>query len=658
MKRIIFLAFALAFYNARATTAINEDSLYEAILAKKNDTAIVNQEIAIAKNLENSKPKKSLMFSRQALKVSESIKYSMGIAASLNALGRGYKVLGDFDSSLYYFRKSLEISTDQENQHWIATNLMHIGTVLKGKGIYDSAAIYYHSALQIAEETNDVEIRANCLNNLGNVLKYQENIDEAISCYMQALTIYQEEKNEKGIANAFLNLGICYDLEEKYPVSEKYFRDALAIFSKTNDRAGIAKCDNNIAESLQYQKKTEEAITYLHEALEIQREMGDKNGMASTLYSLVQFNKDIGNIEKALEFSTESLPLAEEVGNLELLLNNYLLAHELYHESGNIPKADESLEKAVELKDSLYNESKTRIINELQTKYDTEKSKQEIKLLNEENRAKDLRQNLFLILIIALSGILVALSYIYYQRQRIAKQGSLIQKQKIEDLIRQHELGVYNSLMTGQERERKRIAGDLHDRLGSLLATVKAYFSALKPSLDPLHNRELDLYGKASSLIDQTVAEVYQISNDLNSSVVNFGLERAVRDLCETITQGSDITCKVLAYNLDDPIDHDTEIGIYRVVQELLSNILKHAHAKTVTIQLNRVDGMLQVTVEDDGVGFNFQEKINSGRMGLKNMMARVEKLNGTFYVDSVAGRGSFTILKVPCSEIEQSLLN
>jgi signal transduction histidine kinase len=110
-------------------------------------------------------------------------------------------------------------------------------------------------------------------------------------------------------------------------------------------------------------------------------------------------------------------------------------------------------------------------------------------------------------------------------------------------------------------------------------------------------------------------------------------------------------------YNLEERIDTQTEIGIYRVIQELFSNILKHSQAKHVTVQLNKIEGSLQITIEDDGVGFNYQEKIKSPGMGLKNISLRVEQLQGTFHIDSEPGRGSVSIVEIPLKTEElQSL--
>ena len=614
-----------------------------------DDTNKIKSLISVAHETENTNPKKSVAYGREALDISQQLHYVNGVAKSLNCIGRGFILSGDFDSSLYYFRKSLSVEISQNDAHSISGALTNIGTVFKNEGIYDSATIYYHRALDIAKKTNDLEISASCLNNLGNILKNQDNLNEAIESYSQALDIRKQQKNQKGIANANLNLGICYDLLKEYSNSEKYFRDALEIYLSLNDKAGMARCDNNIAQSMQSQDKFTDALPYLKEALHLQEELGDKNGIAVTFCSLAMLNNSIKNYDEAMKTSKQSLQLAIDIGNKQLQLKNYNLLQAISFQEGNYKQAYNYLDKTTALKDSLFNENKTRIIDELQTKYGTEKKEQQIIILNQENKTKSLERNIFLIGSVTLMIILLAAIFFFFQQRRISQQKIQLQDRKISALMQEQTINTYNAMIVGHEEERKRIAIDLHDRLGSMLSTVKMYFSALKSKREPDTVESSQLQDKATSLLDLTLDELRKIANDLSTGMItDFGLRPAIEELCETISRGSDIQCKALFHNLNERIDNQTEIGIYRITQELLTNILKHAQAKNITIQLNKIDEYLQVTIEDDGIGYNYKEKIKSPGMGLKNILTRVEKLGAKFHVDSVSQKGSFSFLEVP----------
>jgi len=649
MKFSFLLIIVIAYQNVSAQQKVDVDSIARVIQQMSSDTSKVNLLIKLASKVEKNNPEKALLYSKEAFLLSQQVRYSEGKSKSLNAIGEGFKSLGAFDSALYYFKESSIAATKENNQQLLAIAFKNLGTVFKNQGIYDSAFVYYHKALEIAELRNDLGIRADCLNNIGNVLRNQGNINDAIGYYLQSLALQQQNKNQDGIANATLNLGICYDMLKDHLKAQRYFSDALKIYSLLNDKVGLAKCNNNLAQSLRNQGKLEEAIPFFNETLRLYTELGDKNGVASATFSLAQLNESLGNNEQAFNLSIQSLSLAKENGNLKMQLDIYKFLQKISVHGGNYEQAYNYLSTADTLKDSLFNENKTKIIEELQTKYETEKKEQEIKILDQENRNKELQRNIFLAGTIASLLALTAILFIFIQRQHIAKQRSQIQNQKIQELLKKQEIETYNAMLEGQEAERKRIALDLHDRLGSMLSTVKAYFTAAN------HRREVNgpsdskLHEQATALLDQTFDELRKIANNLSTgTITSLGLLPALEDLCDTISRGSSVHCRVLSSNIDERIDSQTEIGVYRITQELLSNALKYAQAKSITVQVNRIDHILQLSVEDDGIGYDYNERIKSRGMGLKNILTRVEKLNGKFHVDSAPGAGAFAFIEIP----------
>ena len=648
---LFFSGFLIVIFSAYSWGQSATDSFDIRIHQASADSTKVIMLNSEARRVENSDPQKAIAYGKEALSVSYEINYPQGIFQSLNSIGRGFKLLGVFDSALFYFKSELRYQkqTDPANTRSVSTALMNIGTVFRNQGIYDSATIYYHEALKIAEANNDIEIRANCLNNIGNVLRDQQNIDDAITYYLQALDLRTKQKNQAGSVTTLINLGTCFDNKEEYETAMKYYTAALNICSEIDDKSDLAKCYNDMGESLINQGKLSQAEPFLSKALKLQNDLDDQNGMASTTYSLALLKKDIKSIDEAIKLSIQSLSLAQAIGNEQLELDNYDLLDSLYSQKGNFKDAYDNQGKAAAMRDSLFSLQKSKVIDELQTKYETEKKEQQIALLNQENKAKDLQKNIFLIGSIALVLILLALIFIFFQQGHLSRQKVKIQGQRIEKLLRDQEINAYNSMMVAQESERKRIAIDLHDRLGSMLSTIRAYFSVITHDAETNEQPNLQLHTKTTSMLDSTLDELRKISNNLSTGIITtLGLRPAIEELCETISNGSGIDCKALFYNLEERIDTQTEIGIYRIIQELLSNILKHAQAKHVTVQLNKIDSSLQITIEDDGVGFNYQEKIKSPGMGLKNISVRVEQLRGTFHIDSELGRGSVSIVEIP----------
>ena len=201
-------------------------------------------------------------------------------------------------------------------------------------------------------------------------------------------------------------------------------------------------------------------------------------------------------------------------------------------------------------------------------------------------------------------------------------------------------------MITGQEEERKRIAKDLHDGLGGLLATVKLQFGALQKEMQKIS--ELNVYKKTNNLIDDACVEVRKIAhNMMPDALMKLGLYDAVKDMAENINENNKINIRVNNIGFEKRLDETKEVMLYRIIQELLNNILKHAEAKNIIIQFSQHENELTLTVEDDGKGFDVETAINKGGLGLKSIRSRVDYLKGKLEVDSEMGVGSTTTVRV-----------
>ena len=299
--------------------------------------------------------------------------------------------------------------------------------------------------------------------------------------------------------------------------------------------------------------------------------------------------------------------------------------------------------------DSIYSKEKAIAIAEMQTKYETaEKERQatEAQLLATQATA---RSRTYLALFLASLAIAGSIFLYFRHRQRtaavIAKQKEQIHVQEVEELLKTQEIKSISAMLEGQESERVRIAKDLHDRLGSMLTTVKWGFESYieekadKSGIEPLV--------KANGMLDDAYQEVRRIAHDMVSGVLTkFGLVPAVQELCNAINESGRVEVKLVTYGMETRLENKVEITIYRTIQELMSNILKHAKATTVTVQLNRIENELNISIEDNGIGFDM-EKVNKG-MGLKNIEARVHSIDGSIFFDSGKGNGTSVMIEVP----------
>jgi signal transduction histidine kinase len=197
------------------------------------------------------------------------------------------------------------------------------------------------------------------------------------------------------------------------------------------------------------------------------------------------------------------------------------------------------------------------------------------------------------------------------------------------------------SILKGQEDERNRLAQDLHDGLGGMLSGVKLTLSAMKGNII-LPEEGGRLFTKAFELLDNSIGEMRRVAhNMMPEALVKLGLQQALQDYCDGINESKILLINCEFHGLENRIDSSTEIIIYRIVQELINNIIKHANAGNALVQVIRKETELNITVEDDGKGFVKEDIAALTGAGLKNIQSRVDYLKGELDIKSTPGLGT-----------------
>ena len=225
--------------------------------------------------------------------------------------------------------------------------------------------------------------------------------------------------------------------------------------------------------------------------------------------------------------------------------------------------------------------------------------------------------------------------------QALAEKNEEIKNQRIRDLEKNQKINSMRAMVEGQEAERLRIARDLHDSLGGLLSSVKMHFAGLKGS-------DNESFSKVDSLIDDSCNELRRVAhNMMPDALIKFGLVNALEDLAGKLEADGKLSINIQGIGMNYRLERSTEIAIYRIIQELLSNVIKHAGASEVLVQLAQHGHQLNIIVEDDGSGIAHGRKKVNG-MGLKNVESRVSYLNGRIEYDSSDKSGTTVTIDVP----------
>lgn len=582
----------------------------------------------------------------------------------------------------------LEYTIDQDSSD-VGRMIIYrrLGNYYSRKGDTDKALEIKHAGLELAEKLKDERQILNYYLTLGNAYLYQNKLDEALNYLNRAETLALKEEHQDLLWNAYYHKALLqnvlgdeegnlvynekmWETVKDYPnTSTKRFvlYQLIDVYSQLDFPEKLAEYTELLSELYEeanpnlpqghmpiktiFEKRTDpKNIPILQKTIRLSDSLDSMNSMAyssialsNTYVKLGQPSKGIPYLERALE-KVKSGKKPQILLDLYLKLANHNVAAGDYKQAFNY-KTEESI-----LRDSVNSEKMQRNIAELEVKFDTAKKEREIieqkLVIEKESRTK----NQILIGAIGL-GLLLLLTYIFFRKRlkdqkTIASQNESIQQQEITDLQQKNKLLALNSMIEGQEAERLRIAKDLHDSLGGLLSTVKAHFTTIQKEIEQLE--ELNITEKTNGLIDEACLEVRRISHNMMPHALSIsGLRGALEDIVENLKeQGYESTLEI--NSMQDEIESTKEIMIYRLVQEIVSNIRKHAEAKSILIQLLGYQDELNLIIEDDGKGFIYDDAVAKGGLGLKSINSRVEFLDGKIHWDSQPEKGTSITINIP----------
>jgi len=229
------------------------------------------------------------------------------------------------------------------------------------------------------------------------------------------------------------------------------------------------------------------------------------------------------------------------------------------------------------------------------------------------------------------------------RKQLLAEKGKALEAQKLATVLKEQELKSIDAMIAGQEKERQRIANDLHDDLGSLMANVKLHFDALKDNPSP------ELYSKANTLIETAYHKIRGMAHAKNSGVMaNKGLLKAIHEIANSNSIANKLNIEVVDYGLEQQLENSLELTIFRIIQELIANIIKHADATEATIHITNHEDTINVMVEDNGKGFDTKTISKHQGMGIHSIDKRIENLGGTVTIESEINKGTTVIIDIP----------
>lgn len=594
-----------------------------------------------------------------AIHIADKLPYDSITAELLRRKGINYKIIGDFDRALEIYDLALQRFERANSKHGQAATYNNIGITYWRKGNDSLALQYYVKAYEINTSLNDIAgLTKNCIA-IGNFYNRKYDYKNAIENYNEALAYLIIKQNNALKAMLHKNIAAIYshkvpDVNDSISyynpeLAIRYYQQSIDNYSTINDSVNVAGIYHSIGVIHENESEFALAEENYRRALSMRKRLNFTNDLGYSYYSLSNVKYKTNDFPVALSLLRKAKVLAWQNNDLRLQRNIERRLSDVYAKQGRIQASFDHFIAYDSLDNLLHNKETAKAIQELETKYETAKKEKDLVEAQIEIQRRTTERNGYLITLAVVLAFAIVLVLIYQQRQNALKDLRSREKdlynKRVDELLLEQEVSSLNAMMDGQEQERQRLSRELHDRIGSLLTAIK--FNVDHTNSEQQPTTEL------TQKIQEALEETRDLSHSLASGILaKFGLVAAIHDLKDSIQQEKGVEVEFIHQGLSERISRDIEIDLYRIIQELVSNTLKHAYAKRITIQLTMHDDALNLMYEDDGIGFDINAK--KPGIGLQNIEARGKKHHAQLTIDTQPNHGMRAILDIPITYDEK----
>lgn len=504
-----------------------------------------------------------------------------------------------------------------------------LSTITYLEGQFDSAVYHGHAAERIYRELGDMERLGGMLCDLGFGMK-RRDLDRAFVLYRQGLAILEEIEPPPNLSRAYNNFAPLYEMRGDLDSAFHYARMGLVETETFHDSTGLPYSLNRVAGYLMTRGNFDEALALFQRADTIRRLTDDLHGLADQQAYFGDLYQAAGDHQRAIVHFDRSLERSTALSYA--YLRQYCLERlaECYEAVGDPAAALHATRAAHAIKDSLQNEKNSRTIIELEGRYKVAEKDRAIAELG----ATAERRRFYTWLGLAAVVVAFALGLLLHQhRQR------RLRAERDAAIIAEREAGL-KAVFEATETERGRLARELHDGIGQQLGGLKHRLEAL---------REKAPLGEVIGIVDDTSREVRDLAHQMMpKALVRLGLVPAMDEMVQRAFKGSAVKAGFDHFGMEAPMAPEAATGLYRIAQELISNVLKHAKATEVDIQLFRNKDHIVLMVQDNGMGYDPARR--SQGIGLMNIADRSRALGGTFDMDGSVGGGTLSTVRIPAT--------
>lgn len=613
------------------------DSLKAVLKIKQADSSRIFTLIRLARHYGPADSASALALLQEGLQIAQRKKDNLLCAEVYSALGAWHGMNTVETKAEEYFNTTRELvkgDTSLIGRKLFARTRMHLANIAGSRGNVARQVEEYLAIVPIFEELKDDGSLAMLHSNLAAIFYNKQQVSKSAEYYRNAIAIFAKMPgNTERLAEAYLDLAGCMYKMDSLQETSRYLeeakqqlqqvRDTIRVWSRYYHKAGqLAVKHGAYVRGMQHYEK----------ALHIARRFDGHYEVCNVLYSMANMYEKQKQYGKAKALMEEHLRTGSRVNNRTVSYTLYALDFlaDLEFATHNPGRAYQYLRRYITLSDSVQAQEITQQVHQLEEQFQAAEKEKKILALQQENDRKTfaLKENRLLNWLLAAGGLSILLAALlltgHYRKNRKAMQ---LEMQK----------NMLSSMLKGEEQERTRLARDLHDGLGGLLSSIKLQLSGNEGVPATVLQR-----------IDDAVDELRRVAHSLMPEVlVRFGLEVAMKEYCRGFSKsGVKVICQV--YNYDNNMEQSRQVVLYRIMQELVNNALKHADATEILVVLQQNGDVIHLTVEDNGIGFRMEDPSLTYGVGMANLQARVDFLHGKIDIHSIPATG--TTISLECS--------
>lgn len=577
----------------------------------------------------------------EAAELFEKLDIPYSTATMYNNLGMMYNNTNNQKLALLYFEKGLKLAEKHQLENTKALIYINLTNLHIKNNDLNASLETAKKANALCEKLKLLKEQAVNANLIGVIYYYKSDFEKALEYYRLSVKISKQAGDVHSENTALSNIGEIQALQNN-PEALNTLQACENYFNKIKDYSSLQQVYVNYSTFFRNTNQDKKAIEYLDKLRKVESQLSDSLQRKSVVFYQTKFETQQKENKILLLSKADSIKNLK-IANQQLALSRNLLEltrQKLALSGARLQLAQDSLHMA--------NQSKTILQTQLQASQRQEKIKSlskealQQKLILKEKEIALNRKNTTIGIILIAAVLVLLLAYAFYRKKQLEQKAHLVAEQS-----KQREL-LTQAVIEAEETERKRIASDLHDGVGQLFSAVKMNLSGLMSRVELTRDEDRFLAEKTLALVDESCKEVRVISHKMMPNfLLKSGIASDIRSFIEKVDSET-LKISFESFGFKEQMEFNEETILYRVIQELINNVIKHAQATELHISLNKTNTAIVVQIKDNGIGFNREEALEKGGLGMKNILIRVDYLKGKVQFENNEPSGTKVQIDIP----------